>query len=207
MALSRSNLRVLRIARCGITTSGSRSSRVNGFSLAGERDRPGRTARRLAERNSSAIQQAGVRRDAEHGGRDARAPQQQWAQSLSYLALLFLCLAAQACVGPPKLADAITPASATVKGQFYTTNFRLKNGETMAGSLVENVEGKFRIAPSIMAPDSIIELNDSDIVAHEPSLVSPMPAGLMNPFTQDQFIDLIAFLLSGGNPQASVFAK
>lgn len=64
----------------------------------------------------------------------------------------------------------------------------------MTVSAVENLDGKFRIAPSSMVPDSIIELNESDLVAHEPSLVSPMPAGFMNSFTRDQIIDLIAFL-------------
>ena len=34
-----------------------------------------------------------------------------------------------------------------------------------------------------------------------------MPVGLLNAFTKDQILDLLAFLDSGGNPDAPVYSK
>jgi hypothetical protein len=34
-----------------------------------------------------------------------------------------------------------------------------------------------------------------------------MPAGMINPLNQDELLDLIAYLQSGGNPQNKAFAK
>ena len=73
--------------------------------------------------------------------------------------------------------------------------------------LIEVEEGKLIVAPSIMSPNVTVEIAEADVVKREPSPISPMPSGLMNTSTRDQVLDLIAFLVSGGNPSAAVFRK
>jgi hypothetical protein len=48
-------------------------------------------------------------------------------------------------------------------------------------------------------------LNKADIVRRDASPISPMPPGLLNVLTEDQILDLLAFLESGGNPQHADF--
>ncbi len=105
------------------------------------------------------------------------------------------------------LLQSIVEPSAVINGQYYFTNFHLKDGEVVSGKLIEMVDGKYRVAPSVAAPDTIVELKEEEVAALEPSPVSPMPTGMLNTFTQDQILDLIAFLMSGGNPQAGFFSK
>ncbi len=101
----------------------------------------------------------------------------------------------------------ILEPSATINGQYYFTNFKLKNGTVIPGMLREVKDKKYRIAVSVAAPDAVIEIPEADIVSEENSPVSPMPVGLLNAFTKDQILDLLAFLDSGGNPDAPVYSK
>jgi putative heme-binding domain-containing protein len=101
----------------------------------------------------------------------------------------------------------ILEPSATINGQFYLTNFKLKSGAVIPGVLREVKDKKYRIAGSVAAPDAVIEIPEEDIVSEEPSPVSAMPVGLLYGFTKDQILDLFAFLESGGNPDAPIYSK
>jgi putative heme-binding domain-containing protein len=101
----------------------------------------------------------------------------------------------------------ILEPSATINGQYYLTNFKLKNGTVIPGVLREVKDKKYRIAVSVAAPDAVVEIPEAEIVSEENSPVSPMPIGLLNAFTKDQILDLFAFLDSGGNPDAPVYSK
>ena len=41
----------------------------------------------------------------------------------------------------------------------------------------------------------------------EPSKISPMPPMLLNMLTKDEVLDLVAYVLSGGDAKSAVFAK
>lgn len=101
----------------------------------------------------------------------------------------------------------ILEPSATINGQYYLTNFKLKNGTVIPGVLREVKDKKYRIAVSVAAPDAVVEIPEADIVSEENSPVSPMPVGLLNAFTKEQILDLFAFLDSGGNPDAPVYRQ
>jgi putative heme-binding domain-containing protein len=101
----------------------------------------------------------------------------------------------------------ILEPSATINGQFFYTNFKLKNGTVIPGVLREVKDKKYRIAGSVATPDATFEIPEEDIVSEEPSPVSPMPVGLLYGFTKEQILDLMAFLDAGGNPDASIYKK
>jgi hypothetical protein len=44
-------------------------------------------------------------------------------------------------------------------------------------------------------------------VSIEPSKVSPMPTGLLNVLTKDEILDLVAYVLAGGNPHHETFRR
>ena len=101
----------------------------------------------------------------------------------------------------------ILEPSATINGQYYLTNFKLKSGAVIPGVLREVKNKKYVIAGSVAAPDATFEIAEEDIVSEEPSPVSAMPVGLLYGFTQDQILDLMAFLDAGGNPDAAIYRK
>jgi putative heme-binding domain-containing protein len=103
--------------------------------------------------------------------------------------------------------QSILEPSATLNGQYYHTEFTLRDGTVVRGTVVDAVGDKLVVAPVMMVPDVTVQIAKADIKSEAPSAVSPMPAGLMNPFTRDQILDLMAFLDAGGNPDAAVYQR
>ena len=103
--------------------------------------------------------------------------------------------------------QSILEPSATINGQYFHTKFTLKNGDVITGSVIDVVDKKILVAPVMLAPQVTVEIPEADVKSEEPSSVSPMPAGLLNSFTKEQVIELLAFLDSGGDRNATVYKK
>lgn len=73
--------------------------------------------------------------------------------------------------------------------------------------MVDTVEGKYILVPALLAPAVTIEVKETDVASEEIAETSQMPAGLLNGSTRDQILDLLAFLISGGQSDAAVFQK
>ena len=69
------------------------------------------------------------------------------------------------------------------------------------------VRDKLFVMTSAFAPDDLTPVKAADVKARKPYPVSMMPPGLINPLNRDELLDLFAYLLSGGNPSDTVFAK
>jgi hypothetical protein len=57
------------------------------------------------------------------------------------------------------------------------------------------------------APNDQLAINESDIAKKETRKVSMMPPSMINALNQDELLDLLAYLTSGGNAKDKVFAK
>jgi hypothetical protein len=47
----------------------------------------------------------------------------------------------------------------------------------------------------------------SDLKSVEPSTISMMPPGLLNTLSDEEILDLTAYVLSGGNPKHQMYSK
>ena len=103
--------------------------------------------------------------------------------------------------------QSILEPSATINGRFFHTKLTLKNGDVVTGSVIEVVNKKILVAPVMMNPQVTVEVAEADVKSEEPSAVSPMPPGLVNEFTREQIIELLAFLDAGGDRTAAVYRK
>jgi hypothetical protein len=56
-------------------------------------------------------------------------------------------------------------------------------------------------------PNKQSRIDRKKVVSIEPSKQSPMPEGLLSPLTQDEILDLVAYVLSGGDAKHEVFRK
>ena len=103
--------------------------------------------------------------------------------------------------------QSILEPSATVNGRFVNTRFTMKDGRVITGAIVDVVDKKILVAPSMLAPQATIAILEADVKTQEPSPVSPMPPGLLNQFTKEQIVELMAFLDAGGDRNAAVYKK
>ena len=103
--------------------------------------------------------------------------------------------------------QSILEPSATINGRYFHTKFTLKNGDVITGSIVDTANKKIIVAPVMMNPQATVDIAAADVKSEEPSPVSPMPGGLLNEFTKEQIVELMAFLDSGGDRNAAVYRR
>ena len=103
--------------------------------------------------------------------------------------------------------QSILEPSATLNGQYFHTKFTLKDGTIVTGSVIDVVDKKILVAPVMLAPNVTVEVPEANVKSEEPSNISPMPAGLIDPFTKEQIIELMAYLDAGGDKNATVYRK
>lgn len=103
------------------------------------------------------------------------------------------------------LLDSILNPSRVIDDKFRNVTFTLKSGANIAGTIEDETEETVTIRTSPLAP-ATSTLQQSDVNLREPSPVSPMPTGLLNVLNQNQILDLLAYLESGGDATHPNFA-
>ena len=81
----------------------------------------------------------------------------------------------------------------------------MKNGcdRTMTGPPLTVL----RISTDALDPSKTVLIPKTDVEERTKSRVSRMPKGLLNTFSKEEVLDLIAYLQSSGNPKHPVFDK
>jgi putative heme-binding domain-containing protein len=112
------------------------------------------------------------------------------------------------------LREIIEP-SAYISDLFGTKTVTTTNGDTFTGRMLANnaenviLVPYFTVDPTTMATtwDGVppIRIKAADVADLEDSGISPMPPGLINSLKEDQVADLLAFLISGGDPANKLF--
>jgi hypothetical protein len=66
---------------------------------------------------------------------------------------------------------------------------------------------KMMVCTNMMDPNNFTNVDVNDVVKTEESKVSMMPPGLLYMLKEDDILDLMAYLLSKGNPDDPMFVK
>ena len=82
--------------------------------------------------------------------------------------------------------------------QYANTAIATSDGRVVIGRIVEETSDKVVIKPNPLETDTI-SVGKSDIESRKLSNISPMPAGLLNTFSESEILDLLAYLESLGN--------
>ncbi len=104
------------------------------------------------------------------------------------------------------LLESITEPSKVVSEQYTNTILTMNDGQVAAGRIIQETADKVIIAPNPFDPGTTT-INKADIKSRELSKFSIMPQGLLNTFTEEEILDLLAFLESMGDPQHPNFSK
>lgn len=106
----------------------------------------------------------------------------------------------------PDLAEAIIEPSKAVSDQYQASIVITASGRVHNGRILSQDDEKLTILVDPVDITKIVEIPRDDIDEVMPSKVSLMPQDLIKPLNEDEVLDLLAYLLSRGNPQDPAFA-
>ena len=105
------------------------------------------------------------------------------------------------------LLEQIIHPSKEINEQFVPTIVKMKNGDVMTGVVVNLNGERVTLNTDMFDPNQRINVNRPDVASIEPSNVSPMPPGLLNMMQREEIMDLVAYVLSGGDRKHQAFRK
>ena len=108
---------------------------------------------------------------------------------------------------PRDLLEAIIEPSKTLSDLYAPIVIRLNDGDTLTGQIVYLGTDSVQVSTDMLNPGETTKVERKDIKSIETSKVSPMPTGLLNPLAEDEIMDLIAYVLSGGKGDNKMFTQ
>lgn len=103
------------------------------------------------------------------------------------------------------LMENIIDPSKVISDQYDTHQIEKKDGASIIGRIIVEENDKVFVMSNPFAPNDHIAINSADIKSKKVYPVSMMPPGMINALNQDELLDLIAYILSAGNPADKVF--
>lgn len=102
--------------------------------------------------------------------------------------------------------ESIIEPSKAISDLYGNVVIAKRDGEIVTGRIVYHLhEDAVNVNPDMFNPASTIRVDRKDILEIQPSPISPMPANLLAPLDQEEVLDLLAFVLSGGNASHAMF--
>lgn len=108
---------------------------------------------------------------------------------------------------PRDLLEHIIEPSKEISDQYGSTVFTKKDGSMVVGRIANMKENIMMVCTNMMDPNNFTNVDARQVVKTEESKVSMMPPGLLYMLKEDDILDLMAYLLSKGNPDDPMFVK
>jgi putative heme-binding domain-containing protein len=103
------------------------------------------------------------------------------------------------------LAESIIEPSKVISDQYAFQQITKKDGSLVIGRVLAEESGAYSVMTNPFAPEASMQVPVHDVASRKDYPVSPMPPGLVNMLNEDELLDLVAYLLSGGNPKDKAF--
>jgi putative heme-binding domain-containing protein len=108
---------------------------------------------------------------------------------------------------PHDLLDQIINPSKEINEQFAPVVVTKTDGTTVTGVIVNLNGDTVQINTDLSDPDQRVGFDRKQVKSIEVSKVSPMPPMLLSMLTKEEVLDLVAFVLSGGDKENAAFKK
>ena len=105
------------------------------------------------------------------------------------------------------LLDQVIHPSKVINEQFSAVVVITDDGRVHTGVVVNLNGDRMMLNTDLTAPNQQVAINRNQIDEITISKTSPMPKGLLNRMTKEEILDLVAFLISGGDSSHQVFKK
>jgi putative heme-binding domain-containing protein len=107
---------------------------------------------------------------------------------------------------PTDVLEAIILPSKVISDQYRPTEFILKNRTVVSGQ-VEAEDAETLTVRSNPLSAETTKIKKSDIARQRPARLSLMPEGLIDTLSEEEILDMIAYVRSGGNEDDKAFGK
>jgi putative heme-binding domain-containing protein len=108
---------------------------------------------------------------------------------------------------PHDFLDQIINPSKVINEQFAPVIVTKNNGETFSGVVVNLNGDRVSINTDLSDPSQQVSIDRKEVKSIELSTISPMPPMLLSMLTQEEILDLVAYVLSGGDKENAWFKK
>ncbi|RFC43716.1 MAG: Glucose/arabinose dehydrogenase, beta-propeller fold [Verrucomicrobia bacterium] len=106
---------------------------------------------------------------------------------------------------PMDLLESIIEPSKEISDQYGAMVFELKDGTQVAGR-IGNLNGEvYQVSTNMFDPGNFTPVPANQVKSITPSPISMMPPGLIYTLGKEDVLDLLAYLLSKGNPEDPMF--
>jgi putative heme-binding domain-containing protein len=107
---------------------------------------------------------------------------------------------------PEYLLKSILEPSAEIEEKYRSRIFQMSSEAIISGMVVEETKDQIKIMVDPLAKGEPTILEKADIEAEKKSEVSTMPQGLLSKLTREEILDLMAYVIAGGNKDHEAFA-
>ena len=102
--------------------------------------------------------------------------------------------------------ESSTETSKVLSEQYMNTAIETTAGKVVVGRITEETDDHVILRPNPLQPETVT-VKKSEIESRQLSKTSPMPTGLLNTFTEDEILDLLAYMESFGDPKHPNFKQ
>jgi putative heme-binding domain-containing protein len=108
---------------------------------------------------------------------------------------------------PRDLLESILDPSKEVSDQYGAVEIRTSDDRVVTGRIVNLNNDNVMVNTDMLNPGSTVSVDRRNIESMKASKVSMMPTGLMDTFSEDEVLDLMAYVLSRGDRNHAMFKK
>ena len=108
---------------------------------------------------------------------------------------------------PHDFLDQIINPSKEINEQFVPVVVKRKDKPQVIGTIVNLNGDGISINTDGADPYQQVTVDRKEVISIEPSKISPMPTGLLSLLTKEEVLDLVAYVLSGGDAKNEMFKK
>ena len=108
---------------------------------------------------------------------------------------------------PRDLLDHILNPNKEINEQFVSMTIATDEDEIFRGVIVNLSGDRITVNTDPADPNQRVDIDRKKVVSVEPSKISPMPVGLLSVLKEDEILDLMAYVISGGDREHEVFRK
>jgi putative heme-binding domain-containing protein len=105
------------------------------------------------------------------------------------------------------LMENIIEPSKVISDQYESHQIEKSDGSMVIGRIVSEDADNVQVMMNPFSPTTLSPIKKSEIKSKKTYPISMMPPGMINVLNQDELLDLIAYLVSAGNPNDKAFAK
>ena len=94
-----------------------------------------------------------------------------------------------------------------ISDQYRAVIVETKSGKLISGKIVSENPNSLLVLTDPEDSTKVIDIKKSDVEMVKPSPISLMPAKLIDSLNKNEVFDLLAYMLSKGDPNSAYFSK